>query len=486
MSALSAPAAPERLADTEHAAFLAQAASLRIELLADKAARESLGAACREIQEALALHLHARHLGDELSAREHLRGAAQACAAQLQLVEPQSELRVFTCAQAMQALACAQTFESFLTTGTLGAKPVPSADWTARAPQLAPRADGPPAAAPASAVSATEPRARFLDTEWLHGMISAAHEIGRYAQRRGAAGDAASVAAAAAAVGALQEGLLAFNLRNGPLRQAFDSLKYVVRRCADTLYELALFDDDAAALARAAQGASRPAVSVLVDMAALDAARAAYEDEDEARELAIKRARDVQKLAKNAIFALHRADAPRAAEQLRQATELSASILRDIARAHTSLRGAPFVRAMLEELAEARLFEAWLGGARLLARDAPAFGGVRLEPSEYLGGLGDLIGEVARVAVAKATVRDAPTVLSARGCALAVLELALSLGTAWPRRVEGKLPALRTAITKLDQLIYEHALRERSGRRTQQVEWQPEGGTKEAESEPIE
>jgi len=50
--------------------------------------------------------------------------------------------------------------------------------------------------------------------------------------------------------------------------------------------------------------------------------------------------------------------------------------------------------------------------------------------------------------------------------------------------VEGKLSALRTAVTKLDQLVYEHALREQSGRRTQQVEWQPEAGaTARAEGE---
>lgn len=454
------PAPPAHLVDATHAEFLAQGDSLKAELAADKAKRDQISAAGREIQEALALCVHERHFGDAAKAHDRLRSATEMCASQLELVEPMSELR-FVLTHAMQALACAQTFESFLVTGTLGVRPWPSASWTPLAP-----GDSSPLVAPENA------RVCFLDTEWLHGMISAAHEIGRYASRRAAAGDVASVIAAAAAVSALQEGLMAFNLRNSPLRQAFDSVKYIVRRLEDTLYELALFDDEAAAAA----AAPRPPASRLIDSPSLTAARLAYEAEDEAREGAIKRARDVQKLAKNAIYTLHRGEGARATEQLKQATEIATSILATACNTHRSLRGAPFVRGMLEELVEARLFAHWLTSAALLSKDDPEFAGLGLQHDEYLGGLGDLIGEIGRVAVAKATARDEGTVRAARGTALAVQAVALTLGSVWPRRVEGKLAALRTAVVKLDQLIYEHALRERSGRRTQQVEWQPEGG----------
>jgi hypothetical protein len=60
--------------------------------------------------------------------------------------------------------------------------------------------------------------------------------------------------------------------------------------------------------------------------------------------------------------------------------------------------------------------------------------------------------------------------------ALAVQATQLTLGSAWPRRVEGKTGALRTAIVKLDQLLYESSLLKRNGRRTQQIDWQPAPG----------
>ena len=75
---------------------------------------------------------------------------------------------------------------------------------------------------------------------------------------------------------------------------------------------------------------------------------------------------------------------------------------------------------MLEELGEAALFEAWLGGPRttegvhahvpgrvLLLRGSEALLGDQLQPSEYLGAICDLVGEIGRFAVRRATERDA-------------------------------------------------------------------------------
>ena len=73
---------------------------------------------------------------------------------------------------------------------------------------------------------------------------------------------------------------------------------------------------------------------------------------------------------------------------------------------------------MLEELGEAALFEAWLGGPRttegvhvpgrvLLLRGSEALLGEHLQPAEYLGAICDLVGEIGRFAVRRATERDA-------------------------------------------------------------------------------
>ena len=74
---------------------------------------------------------------------------------------------------------------------------------------------------------------------------------------------------------------------------------------------------------------------------------------------------------------------------------------------------------MLEELGEAALFEAWLGrpnpnpnpndgtagGHVLLLRGSEALLGDHLQPTEYLGAMCDLVGEVGRYAVLRVRVR---------------------------------------------------------------------------------
>ena len=142
---------------------------------------------------------------------------------------------------------------------------------------------------------------------------------------------------------------------------------------------------------------------------------------------------------------------------------------------------------MLEELAEAALFEAWLthkqpvsgggggaggaggvaggdGRAPLLLLGDAALLGADLQPAEYLGGVCDLVGEIGRWAVRRATDRDAPAVAEALESAVAVQTALLLLGSAAPRGLHKKGDALRAAVTKLQTLRYELSLVERSGR----------------------
>ena len=61
------------------------------------------------------------------------------------------------------------------------------------------------------------------------------------------------------------------------------------------------------------------------------------------------------------------------------------------------------VNNMLEELAEAALFDAWLREGRLLSKEMLLSG--QLTCGEYLGGVCDLVGEIGRFAVRRATTR---------------------------------------------------------------------------------
>ena len=87
-----------------------------------------------------------------------------------------------------------------------------------------------------------------------------------------------------------------------------------------------------------------------------------------------------------------------------------------------------------------------------------------MQPVEYLGAACDLVGEIGRYAVRKATERDAAEVREALASAMAVQSAMLALGAATPRGLNKKADALRTSIRKMETLLYELSLVERSGR----------------------
>ena len=142
-------------------------------------------------------------------------------------------------------------------------------------------------------------------------------------------------------------------------------------------------------------------------------------------------------------------------------------------RRQPSLRSQGSLRGMLEEIAEAALFEAWLGGGGgnaggvgggegavgggggeggqervLLLHGDAALLGDELAPSEYLGGVCDLVGEIGRFAVRRATERDAHAVREALATAVAVQTAMLTLGSNAPRGLNKKGDALRTAVSR--------------------------------------
>merc|ERR1711871_1803050 len=84
---------------------------------------------------------------------------------------------------------------------------------------------------------------------------------------------------------------------------------------------------------------------------------------------------------------------------------------------------------------------------------------------EYLGGLGDLTGEVGRWAVAKATARDTTAAAKALQANLLVQSAILSLGDTGLKAVERKAQALRTNVKKLEHMLYELSLTKGTGRR---------------------
>ena len=89
----------------------------------------------------------------------------------------------------------------------------------------------------------------------------------------------------------------------------------------------------------------------------MDAARAAYATLDAAREEVIKKCREPQKQAKQAIYALQRGDGAAGGRQIEAARKLARLLLAEV-KPHPTLRQQAALKGMLEELAEACLFVA--------------------------------------------------------------------------------------------------------------------------------
>ena len=286
-----------------------------------------------------------------------------------------------------------------------------------------------------------------VDNEYVGGLLGAAQELVRYATRRATVGDAESVAICRDGVAELNGALLDFDFRNGPLRRKYDGLKYALRRLEDVLYEQSLAGK--ASEAAAEEAAPAPC------LASLAAVKARMDASDAARERVIKLSRDVQKGAKQAIFACHRGDGKKAEALLAAATAAAKAILDDpeLVTKWPQLRYGALSSA-LEEWAEAALFAHWL--ARDGAVAAPDALGLPLSDEEYLGGVCDLTGEIGRVAVAAATKRDVDAVHRVYATDVAVLEQLG--GLALPPKLGKKLDPLSTAVKKIEAILYELAL----------------------------
>jgi len=318
-------------------------------------------------------------------------------------------------------------------------------------------------------------RYSFTDEEYVRGLISAARCLPRYAVGRATEGDERSIILCRDAVRDLLTELLEFDFRNGPLRRAYDGVKYTFRKLEDMLYEISLTrDSDVEERSPLSKDESSGTVA-LVNVSELRSISQRMADYDAKRELVIKKSRDIQKSGKKAVFALHRGDMKKTGSLLDGAISTAKQIVDEHLASEPRLRAGTFANA-IEEWAEARLYQHWLPWA-VATNDADvphfpllAYAKMRDEISiteeEYLGGLVDLTGEIGRWAVAQAAKRDVRSVRRALATCRSVRAAILKMGNASPLRVRKKGGDLDRNIGKLENILYELSLLQKSGRRT--------------------
>jgi len=279
------------------------------------------------------------------------------------------------------------------------------------------------------------------DDVYISGIISAAHEIRKYAVRRATLKDIASIGICRDVVKDLLTRLLEFDFRNGPLRRKYDSVKYINRQMEDIVYELSL-------IGHRLEEEAQKTISSRVDVTTMNAISERMKERDARREQVIKQSRDVLKSAKKAIFGLHRDNMKQARSEIEKAVTCACKIEKEFLEAQPSLRKGSYANAV-EEWAEARLFEHWLlwtagqkEEKKTLDKNTTPFllhseirKEIEMTEDEYLGGLIDLTGEIGRWAVARAAQRDSGSVELALASCRKIQEAVLALGGAAPYRV---------------------------------------------------
>jgi hypothetical protein len=133
--------------------------------------------------------------------------------------------------------------------------------------------------------------------------------------------------------------MLTFDFRNGPLRRKFDGLKYALKNIEDIAFELSLqgpqenilFADEPVAkkskLVNDADSTLTVIEDSLVDVLEFKEINLRLTEFDQHRELVIKDSRDVQKLAKQGIFAVVRGQLGDAEQKLSQAKSIADRIM---------------------------------------------------------------------------------------------------------------------------------------------------------------
>jgi len=425
-------------------AFSTSFQTLATKFSSETTAKDSVFPAARLTSQHASRSISLRQFGDIVAADEAL-SAGRSCLSDLMTTFRDSTTiptwlrRTSNIEQAISTFVAAEAFSHFLATGTL------------LSPSLVPHAK---------------------DQEYLSGSISLAHELSRYAIGRATLRDATSVACCRAVVSSLLREMLEFDLKNGSLRKHYDSLKYANKRLEELQYELSVtgtpLPDDTPEAPPSKK--ARSDTETLLDSAAFTRIRTAMDAHNETREAVIKRTRDVQKLAKQSIFALHRGDFSKARSQIEEATKIAQEIQSQLISSEPSLRAGAYAAAM-EELAEGILFEQWLAGinreSTLIA--IPAFGddcfAGLLEAEEYLGGLVDLTGEIGRYAVECATRRDTTSVDMCLVTSEAVREAIATMSGNVPLKVTKKAGAVGTNTSKIEKIRYEMSLQQATGRK---------------------
>lgn len=302
------------------------------------------------------------------------------------------------------------------------------------------------------------------DDEYIGAALGFAQELSRYAVGRACENDTASIALCRNLIVQLNTKMLEFDFRNGPLRRKYDGLKYALKNIEDITYELSLLEEyvEQGASKRMrtgsltdAEDSATPELNLLC-LSEIDSIKARMDAYDKLREQVIKDSRDVQKLAKQGIFSVHRGNLKAAKGQLDDALGKARAIL-VLIQDFPTLRQGSFSNS-LEEWAEGVLTLEWAVNKRVISKQELEI----CNTAEYVGALSDFTGEIGRLAVASASKRDFSSVRQVHQADVAISAglMQINVGGKYSKKVD----AVTTNLRKVEDVVYELSMLKRGGK----------------------
>lgn len=176
-----------------------------------------------------------------------------------------------------------------------------------------------------------------------------------------------------------------------------------------------------------------------------------YQKRVSGRRAMAERAGVVLSSAKRAIFALHRQDERRAAQELNTARAACSAGAKHF-RQDLAMGGEGVWRAGLEEYCEAIFFFEFMTRGSIKSAKLPTD-----DPEIVIGGLADFTGELSRQAVIRATAHDKPAVENMYLAARDIVEILLKLDLTGNAR--NKFDQAKRNLRHLEELRYDLSLR---------------------------
>mmetsp|Transcript_1759 Transcript_1759/g.2493 ORF Transcript_1759/g.2493 Transcript_1759/m.2493 type:complete len:495 (-) Transcript_1759:77-1561(-) len=299
------------------------------------------------------------------------------------------------------------------------------------------------------------------DSIFLFGVINFCEDLETYSVGRAIALDISSVKICKDIMNEILNCFMLFNFRNSNLRRKYDSLKYILKKLENKLYEMSVVVP-----LPSEEETIDSEIQPRVHEEDFKQMALSMDAKNERREEVIKSSRDVLKRSKRAIYDIHRQNLTSAKAQLSKCLQQCKEICSEAEKVGYSkleLQSGTYGECM-EEFCEGYLFYNFMTekNASAKIREFSWFSeNIPISAQQYVGALVDFTGEIGRYGVACATSRNQTELRRVLDTMLEINYSFQDINTVLPSKTSKKLSSLQKNISKMKHLLYEQVLLEK-------------------------